>query len=61
MKRTFATKINNILINSQKKTKKNVYISVNLTTSISDHRRQYTIILNLLSDTLVTKHVIILL
>ena len=60
MKRTFATKINNILINSQKK-KKNVYISVNLTTSISDHRRQYTIILNLLSDTLVTKHVIILL
>ena len=41
------------MINSQE----NVYTSGNLTTSISDHLPQFTIIENLLSDTLVKKDV----
>ena len=45
---TSSTPINNILINSQE----NVYTSGNLNTSISDHLLQFTIIENLLSDTL---------
>ena len=49
---TSSTLINNILINSQ-----NVYMSGNLTTSISDHHPQFTIMKNLLSNTLIKKDV----
>ena len=49
---TSSTLINNILTNSQ-----NVYTSGNLTTSISDHHPHFTIIENLLSDTLIKKDV----
>ena len=48
---TSSTLIDNILINSQE----NLYTSANLTTSISDHLPQFTIIENLLSDTLIKK------
>ena len=50
---TFSTLIDNILIYSQE----NLYTSGNLTTSISDHLPQFTIIENLLSDKLVKKDV----
>ena len=49
---TSSTLINNILINSQ-----NVYMSGNLTTSISGHHPQFTIMENLLSNTLIKKDV----
>ena len=50
---TSSTLIDNILINSQE----NLYTSANLTTSISDHLPQFTIIENLLSGTLIKKDV----
>ena len=50
---TSSALIDDILINSQE----NVYTSGNLTTSLSDHLPQFTIIENLLSDTLVKKDV----
>ena len=50
---TSSTLIDNILINSQE----NLYTSGNLTTSISDHLPQFTIIGNLLSDSLIKKDV----